>query len=138
MRVKYDTILDELREDDSYSQGTIVEALKNTVNIYGESSVNYDEEVTLATYTVPTGYTFGFTGATIGGNADGEFSLKVNGGTVAKARNTAAVRTLSVVLWNHPKVNAGGIVSVTVKNVSYRKGTRLFETNLNGFKIDIA
>ena len=137
----------EIKDKDSDIRATVIQRLtdtalivqdlseyqKNTVNIYGEATVPWDTEITLCTYTVPTSKTFNFSGIIIGGNADGEFFAKIGGTPIAKIRNTAAARTISAIFWNNPKVNAGGNVTITAKNISIRKNTREFEATLNGF-----
>ena len=109
---------------------------KSTVNIYGDANVSYDTETTIVSYTVPVGRTFKFTGAIIGGNADGEFSLEVGATRVALVRNSAAARTDAIQFWNEIAVNAGGVVNIKVKNRSIvKKNTSQFEATLNGHTI---
>lgn len=112
-------------------------ALKNSVNIYGDGSVAYDTTNTLATYTVPTGKTFKFSGVIVGGMADGEFYVTVGMTRVALIRNSASARTLTVQFWNEISVNGGGVVSVQAKNISYRKRTMPFEATINGYSLTI-
>ena len=114
----------------------LTETLKSVVNIYGDASGSYDTPVTLATYTVPSGKTFRFTGAIVGGNADGEFYLEVNATRIALIRNSASARTISAQIWNPVTVNSGGIISIKAKNVSYRKQSRQFEATINGYNLN--
>ena len=109
---------------------------KATVNIYGDAQISYDSEITVVSYTVPIGRTFKFSGAIIGGNADGEFSLEVNSTRVALVRNSVSVRTGTYKFWNEITVNAGGIVDIKVTNRSIvKKNTSQFEVTLNGHTV---
>jgi len=113
-----------------------LDAQSNTVNVYGEANIPYDTEITLATFNVPVGRKFKFTGMIVGGDADGEFFAKVDGSIVAKVRNSSAVRTITAKFWNEPSSNAGGQVTITCKNVSWvKRNTKEFEATLNGYTI---
>jgi hypothetical protein len=115
----------------------ISDALKSVVNIYGDGSIAYDSVVTLATYTVPTGRSFKFSGVIIGGMADGEFYVKVGATRIALIRNSASSRTLMAQFWEKISVSSGGTVSVEAKNISYRKRTVPFEATINGYSLII-
>ncbi len=112
------------------------DVLKATVNIYGDASVSYDSTVTLASYTVPTGKTFKFSGVIVGGNADGEFYVEVGGTRIALIRNSISARTIMAKFWNDITVNSGGVVEVKVKNISWvKKSTKQFEATINGYTV---
>jgi hypothetical protein len=110
---------------------------KNTVNIYGDTSVAWDDETTLAVYPVPAGRTLKFGGVIVGGCADGLFTVTMNSIKVFTLRNSAASRTLIVFLKNDLTVNAGGEIRILVKNVGSDHQTKIFEGTINGYTIPV-
>ena len=73
-----------------------MEFQKAKVNVFGSSSVSPSATVTLATYTVPAGKRFFFTGGIVGGDGTGEFEFEVGGSNVALVRNSGSNRTIQI------------------------------------------
>jgi len=100
------------------------------VNVYNQLDVPSATQLTLLTYTIPTGRALHFSQFMVGGNSDGTFTIRANGSILAFVRNNAAQRTISITFKNELEINAGNVVSILVYNES--NVTRTFEGTING------
>jgi len=105
------------------STGRLLVDAKPTVkssllNQYGTATgIPGNIEMDVINYTVPVGKTLYFRAYTSGGNADGLFKLKINGTIINTMRNSAAMRSVVVAIWEDGleiPVNSGGTVKLTV------------------------
>ncbi|MHA1329928.1 MAG: hypothetical protein ACTSR2_02515 [Candidatus Hodarchaeales archaeon] len=117
------------------------ELRKSTVNTYGDAIISFCSSSTLVSYPVPLTKTFKFSGFIVGGQADGEFIIKVNGGIVCKVRNSRASRTLFIWFKNEIQVSAGGTVEIEATNVDNGIpppfSSKSFEGTINGYTLNI-
>ena len=103
------------------------------VSVFNQISVASTTEITLVSYTVPSGKTFYLSGAVVGGMSDGRFKIRGNAITFAISRNSAANKTNQITFTNNsePTVNAGAVVDILCYNESNQ--ARIFEATIMGF-----
>lgn len=101
------------------------------INAFATSTVPATTEVTLVSYTVPSGKTFYLSEFIVGGMSDGRFTVRSNGIINSVARNSAANKTLVIKFVNSPTTNSGFIVDVLCYNESNQ--ARIFEGTINGY-----
>ena len=108
-----------------------VEFQKTKVNNFGSAMVSPSINSTLVTYTVPSGATFTFTGAIVGGDEIGEFTMEIGGNVVTLVRNSGSNRTIQLRFVEPPDAGESTEIAIRVTNTSDR--TRQFEATLSGF-----
>jgi len=113
----------------------ITDQQKQKINNFGSANVAPSATVTLATYTVPGGKRFIFTGGIVGGNEIGEFYFMIDVNTIALIRNSGSNPTIVAKLVEQPEASAGSTIDIKVINISNK--TRSYEATLNGYLIDV-
>ena len=111
-----------------------IDQAKSKVNIFGSTTVSPGVTVTLATYTVPVGKAFTFTGGIVGGTANGEFHFEIAGSDIAVYRNSGSNPSCQLRFVEPPTATAGSIINIKVKNCDNK--TRIFESTLSGYTLD--
>jgi len=106
-----------------------------TINIFGQSLIAKGATMTLATYTVPAGKKFTFTGGLLGGDGLGIFTFSVNGTTIGVWRNSGSVPSTVLKFIESLDISATGLAEIKVKNDNGKP--RTFEVTLSGYNIDI-
>ena len=104
---------------------------KSKVMIYGTSLVAIGGTLTIATYTVPVGKKFTFTGAIIGGAQEGEFDMLISSATICKIRNSGSNRTIIAKFPEDPEASAGAIIDVKVTNIGEK--AKSYEATIFGY-----
>lgn len=113
----------------------VTEFQKQKLNNFGSASVSPGATITLATYNVPAGKRFVYSGGIVGGTEQGEFTFDINLVTQALIRNSGSNPTIQVKFIEPPEASAGAVIELKVKNISNK--TRSFEATLSGFLTDV-
>lgn len=113
----------------------ITEFQKQKINNFGTATVAPSATITLATYTVPVGKRFIYSGGIVGGTEVGEFYFDINANTQALVRNSGSNPTIQVRFIEAPEASGGSTVDLKVKNISNK--TRTYEANLSGYIVDV-
>ena len=109
---------------------------KTKIIQYGETSITYNSDNVIVSYTVPTNRKFILNGVIVGGNADGEFSVLIDSSKIGYIRNSAAKRTINSSFWENTEVSAGSVIQIKGKNISHiKQNTRQFEATISGYTI---
>jgi len=111
----------------------VVNYQKQKINIFGSSLVAPGVTVTLATYTVPVGKTFTYSGGIVGGKSMGSFEFVINSITNALVRNSGSNPTIQVKFIEPPEASGNSIIDLRVTNDGDL--ARQFEATLSGFII---
>jgi hypothetical protein len=101
---------------------------------FNEITVTYGNELTLISYTVPVGKTFGFSTINVGGDGDGIFNVYINSVKAVVIRTSAAEQSKSVVLENLI-APSGALILVRASNMNYKKTAQVYNATLTGNKI---
>jgi hypothetical protein len=107
------------------------EGQKTKINQFGSSSIASGATDTLCSYTVPSGKIFIWSGAILGGNEAGEFSMILSSSNIARVRNSGSIRTIPLTFPEKVEASSGNVIEIKAKNIGYR--TTIFEATLQGY-----
>ena len=112
----------------------IDEKTRSIVSVFGSAVISPSATSTLATFTVPSGKRFIFSGGIVGGGESAEFSFIVASATVCLVRNSGSNRTIVVLFPTAPEASASAVIDLKAKNVSLK--TKTFEATISGYTVD--
>jgi hypothetical protein len=113
----------------------VVEFQKSKINVFGSSIIVPSNTLTIASYTVPVGKTFTFSGGIIGGDESGEFYFEIDNNVIALARNSGSNRTIFFKFLEAPTAGSGSVINIRAKNIGHR--TKQYEATLSGYTINV-